>query len=77
MCYNVITVKKGGSSMVQGKEGSVTKTRLTVTVDIGINEQLEAYCKETLRNKSVVVNKAIQEYLERNDPNYSDDTQED
>jgi len=53
--------------MVQGKEGSVTKTRLTVTVDIEINERLEAYCKETLRNKSVVVNKAIQDYLENAD----------
>ena len=53
--------------MVQGKEGSVTKTRLSVPVDIEINERLEAYCKETLRNKSVVVNKAIQDYLENAD----------
>ena len=50
--------------MVQGKHGEVTKQRLSVSLDKDVVERLDSYCKSEQRVRSLVIEKAIQTYLD-------------
>lgn len=75
LCYNVITVMKGGSSMVQGREG-INKVRLTVTIDEELSKKLLSYTTATMLAKSPVVNKALEEYLNEHYPSYMNEKEQ-
>ncbi|MFT8570817.1 MAG: ribbon-helix-helix domain-containing protein [Leuconostoc pseudomesenteroides] len=59
--------------MASGIPGQITKVKTSVSVDKGLYEALNKYSKASLIPRSRIINKAIEEYLEREYPTYKED----
>ena len=58
--------------MASGIPGQITKIKTSVSVDKDLYEALNKYSKASLIPRSRIINKAIEEYLEREYPAYKD-----
>lgn len=58
--------------MASGVPGEVTKVKTSISVDKELYEALNSYSQASLIPKSRVINKALEEYLEREYPAYKD-----
>ena len=56
--------------MASGIPGDVTKVKTSISVDKGLYSALNSYSQASLIPRSRIINKAIEEYLEREYPAY-------
>lgn len=60
--------------MASGVKGEVTKVKTSISVDKKLYSALNSYSQVSLIPRSRIINKAIQEYLEREYPAYKEDS---
>lgn len=58
--------------MASGIHGEVTKVKTSISVDKALYSALNSYSQASLIPRSRIINKAIEEYLEREYPAYKD-----
>lgn len=58
--------------MASGIPGEVTKVKTSVSVDKGLYEALNDYSQASMIPRSRIINKAIEELLQREYPAYKD-----
>lgn len=59
--------------MASGVPGQITKTKISLSLDKELYEALNKYSEASLIPRSRIINKAIEEYLEREYPAYKED----
>lgn len=60
--------------MASGKYGEITKVKTSISVDKGLYEALNSYSQASLIPRSRIINRAIEEFLEREYPAYKADS---
>lgn len=70
MIYYSYSIRKEENNMASGIPGQITKVKTSFSVDKQVYEALNKYSKASLIPRSRIINKAIEEYLEREYPAY-------
>lgn len=60
--------------MASGVPGEVNKVKTSISIDKELYSALNSYSQASLIPRSRIINKAIEEYLEREYPAYKEDS---
>lgn len=74
MVYYSYSIRKEEMNMASGIPGEVTKVKTSISLDKGLYEALNSYSQASLIPRSRIINKAIEEYLQREYPAYKQDS---